>query len=201
MNKLGGRVDFLKNIDFNDNKIRIAIVLILVVILVVFLKWKRTTKGGGKISRLFEKLGSKKSKMVGKKSGKKSGKRSTKKQSKREIRRSARNTTHSSGDENFEDGVEDNFDDSESSEDAGDGAISAALRSDAEELYGLVHEGLAKGIQQDEFERIAGEFADEYSFIELKQLYNSHIDRNLDPIKTITVTDYIRILQKEDEDF
>lgn len=186
MNKLGGRIEFLKNIDFTDNKVRIAIVVILVVVLLIFLKWQQSKKNGDTTDGFLSKF-KKKSKSS------KKGSRRSKKGSKRTSRKSKRVV---------DDDLGDNFDDSESDSDdnTGGGAITSALRNDAEDLYNLVHEGLAKGMQQDQFESIAGDLADEYSFIELKQLYNSHIDRNMDPLKSITVTDYINILRKEDDD-
>jgi hypothetical protein len=70
----------------------------------------------------------------------------------------------------------------------------------AEELYNLVHESLCKGMQQDEFEEVAGELAGGIAFIELKQMYNQCIDKSMDPMQTITVEDYVRVLKKEDAD-
>jgi hypothetical protein len=69
---------------------------------------------------------------------------------------------------------------------------------DAEELYNLVHEPLCKGLQVDEFEEIVGDLAGPIVFIELKQLYNQCTEKNMDPMRTVTLQDYVRILKKED---
>lgn len=72
------------------------------------------------------------------------------------------------------------------------------LREDAEELYNLVHEGMCSGMQQSEFEQAVDDLADAFIFIELKQLYNQCIDKNMDPEKAITINDYIRVLKREE---
>lgn len=76
-------------------------------------------------------------------------------------------------------------------------SVDPNVRADAQELFNLVHEGLAKGMQKTEFRAVVGDLADDYTFIELKQLYNDREKRNMDPLKTIDVTDYIKILQAE----
>lgn len=184
---------FLQKIDFKDNKVRIALIVILVVVLVVFLKYRQSKQGDEKFS-LFP---SKKKEKAKSKKGKKSKKSKKSKRGRKAI--SSADEEEEDYDNELEDNYDDSDSDSDSDEDIGRSSISAALRADAEELYGLVHEGLAKGMQQEDFERVAGDLADEYSFIELKQMYNSYIDRNLDPMREIKMTDYIRILQKEDE--
>lgn len=71
------------------------------------------------------------------------------------------------------------------------------INKDAEELYNVVHDGLCNGIQNEEFEELAGDLADTSIFIELKQMYNQCTQKGLDPNKTITVNDYVRILKEE----
>jgi len=73
-------------------------------------------------------------------------------------------------------------------------------QDDAEELYNLIHEALCKDIQHDEFEEIVGDLAGPMVFIQLKQLYNQCIEKNLDPMRTITVHDYTRILKESDNE-
>lgn len=73
------------------------------------------------------------------------------------------------------------------------------INKDAEELYNLAHDGLCNGIQQEEFEEIAGDLASTSIFIELKQAYNQCRQKGMDPNKNITVEDYIQILKEEDK--
>ena len=90
-------------------------------------------------------------------------------------------------------------DDSEETNDDDDDSVDEEqnISDDAEELYSLTHEALCKGIQQEEFEEIVGDLADSIVFIELKQLYNQCTEKNMDPMRTITIEDYQRILKKE----
>lgn len=76
---------------------------------------------------------------------------------------------------------------------------SGNVADDAKELYDLVHNDLAGGMQIDAFEDIAGDLAgDEPSevFIALKQKYTEAIDSNRDPLRSVTVKDYSEILKK-----
>jgi hypothetical protein len=82
-------------------------------------------------------------------------------------------------------------------EDDSDEEIDTNLRADAEEVYNLTHEGLVKGMQANEFKRLVGDLATDMQFIELKQLYNDHRQRGLDPMRSISVVDYIKILKSE----
>ena len=84
----------------------------------------------------------------------------------------------------------------EESSSSDDDEIDEALRGDAEELYNLAHEGLLKGIQKEDFKQLVGDLADDYVFIQLKQLYNEKEKNNQDP-RSISVVDYIQILQDE----
>ncbi len=93
--------------------------------------------------------------------------------------------------------VEEDEEDDEDNNEDDDKEVSPDVRGDAEELYNLAHEGLAKGIQKSAFMQLVGDLADDYTFIQLKQLYKDREDRNMDPLKSITVTDYIKILQNE----
>jgi len=75
------------------------------------------------------------------------------------------------------------------------------LVEDARELFGLVHDDLAQGMQLDEFEDLAGDLAGENPeevYIELKQLYNSAMDDNKDPSKSVSLDDYIEVLENSD---
>jgi len=76
---------------------------------------------------------------------------------------------------------------------------SGNVAEDAKELYDLVHNELAGGMQIDAFEDIAGDLAgDEPSevFIALKQKYTEAIDSNRDPLRSVTVKDYSEVLKK-----
>lgn len=154
-----------------------AVIVMLIILLVLYLKFGRKEKA----------TGSKKTKKSGKK-----GKREHKAPAKKGRRRP-------SDDEDPGDGPQESFssqmdkDDSDSSSESED----ADLREDAEELYNYVHEGMCNGMQQSEFEELVDDLADSFHFIELKQLYNQCIDKNMDPAKTITVRDYINVLKKE----
>lgn len=85
----------------------------------------------------------------------------------------------------------------EEDEDDSDEEIDVNLRADAEEVYNLTHEGLVKGMQANDFKRLTGDLATDMQFIELKQLYNDHRERGLDPMRSISVVDYIKILRTE----
>jgi hypothetical protein len=73
------------------------------------------------------------------------------------------------------------------------------LRADAEELFGMVHDGLSKGMQQDEFKQLAGDLASGLDFVELKQIYNQCSEKGLDPERTVTVEEYVRVLRKNSD--
>lgn len=73
------------------------------------------------------------------------------------------------------------------------------MRKDAEELYELVHRRLCNGMQQEEFEEAVGDLADNFVFIELKQLYNQTLQRRMDPDESIQVDDYVQILRREND--
>lgn len=88
-------------------------------------------------------------------------------------------------------------DDDDDEDNSDDGEIDLELRGDAEELFNLAHEGLAKGMQKSDFQQLVGDLADDYTFIELKQLYNNKRKNNKNPMDTITVVDYIKILKNE----
>jgi hypothetical protein len=76
---------------------------------------------------------------------------------------------------------------------------SGNIADDAKELFDLVHNNMASGMQIDAFEDAAGDLAgDDPSeiFVNLKQKYTQAIDDNRDPMRSVTVKDYIQILQK-----
>ena len=75
------------------------------------------------------------------------------------------------------------------------------LVEDARELYNLVHEDLAQGMQLDEFEDLAGDLAGENPeevYIDLKQLYNEAMDNNMDPSKQVSLDHYIEVLENSE---
>lgn len=67
---------------------------------------------------------------------------------------------------------------------------------DAEELFNLVHDQMASGMQSGDFMEIAGDIADDLTFIEIKQLYNDATNKKEDPSHAVTVDDYIDVLKK-----
>jgi hypothetical protein len=79
-------------------------------------------------------------------------------------------------------------------EDGDDGEVS----SDAEELFNLVHEGLCNGMQNDEFREIVGSLADDFVFIELKQLYSEATRKKMDCREAVTLEDYANVLARVD---
>jgi len=150
---------------------RVPIIIALVVLLIVVFIWKR--RKGGKTS-------------------KKGGKKTSKKVSKRAPVRAAKNT---SSDEDYD---ASEFDDDESEENEKP-AASGDIAADARELYDLVHNDLAGGMQIDAFEDAAGDLAGDDSaevFVALKQKYTEAIDANRDPSRSISVKDYIEVLKK-----
>lgn len=67
--------------------------------------------------------------------------------------------------------------------------------SNAQALYNIAHENLAKGMGQDEFLQLAGELGDPIIYIHLKQLYTIAREDGNDPLNTVTVEDYERVLK------
>ena len=194
---LGKAGDFFKNLSLDDPKVKIAIVIVLVVVLVLFLRW-RNSKTNKKSTT--EKVSGNKSKK--KKSGKENANSTRTKDSgggKSNAGLGGRisgflgNPFGGNSEKTSNNEAEENEDDSSL-----DGQIDEELREDAQELFDLVHEGLAKDMDKDEFSNLVGDLADSYTYIQLKQLYNDRISRNMNPLRTITVTDYIKILRDEE---
>lgn len=70
---------------------------------------------------------------------------------------------------------------------------------DAKELFDLVHNDMASGMQIEAFEDAAGDLAGDdpsETFVNLKQKYTQAIDDNRDPMRSVTVKDYVQVLQK-----
>ncbi len=89
-------------------------------------------------------------------------------------------------------------DDDDGDDDGDDGGNEqTALEQDAEELYNLVHDSLINGMELDDFQETVGDLANSFIYIELKQLYNSCLQRKMNPAETVTVEDYVKILEKE----
>lgn len=147
-----------------------ALVIILIVLIVCYLGYNARNSVKKIIPGKSGKTNSK-SKSKSGKSGKKSGKKAKSKSKNSET-----------------------VDDSDNEEEERD-----AVEKDAEELFNLVHDGLCNNMQKEEFEEIAGDLADGFVFIELKQIYNQAIQRKMDPSNSITVEDYIKVLKKESD--
>jgi hypothetical protein len=130
---------------------------------------------------------------------KKEGLKKTKKTKKsKKTRKTKRNNRRKAQERRTQ---QDDEDTSEDEEDENEENVEdRKIADDAEELYNLVHDALCKGIQHEEFEEIAGDIAGNIAFIDLKQLYNQCLEKKMDPMRVITVQDYIRILKKEDGD-
>lgn len=149
---------------------KLPIVIALVVLLIVIFLWKRSEGVKGT-------KGTK---------GRKGGKKATKKREKHSNR--ADDTGAGNDDDDEDDGDEDTTPTKK-----GD------VAEDAKELYDLVHNELAAGMQIDAFEEAAGDLAgDEPSevFVALKQKYTEAIDANRDPSRVVSVRDYIEVLKK-----
>jgi len=158
------------------NKYTALLVLLLILIIAYFFVWRSSGKGS-------------------KKGGKK---KKSKKKTRKGRRGRAGKGRAAASDDDSEPDEEDEDDDVADASGDDDDEEGDKLREDAEELYNLVHEGLCKGMQQDDFEELAGDIAGDISFIELKQMYNQCTDRKMDPMKVITIEDYVRVLKKED---
>ena len=165
--------EFLKKLDIGQ--LKLAAVAVLIIVIFVVYKWRKGKK---------EKVQPKKK--TPSKSTSDTKKRSSKSKPKSKPK-DDEGGDGESGDENM-------------SNQNGDDEIDENLRGDAEELFNLAHEGLAKGMQKNDFKTLVGDLADDYTFIQLKQLYNDRERRNMNPLTTIHVTDYIKILQKEGEE-
>jgi len=147
---------------------RVPIIIALVVLLIVVFIWKR-----------------RKSTTKGKKSSKKSSKKGGK------PKGAPRQSNNNDGDDDDYDD-----DDTESYEKP---SSSGDIAGDAKELYDIVHNELAGGMQIDEFEDAAGDLAGDDAaevFVALKQKYTESIDSNRDPMRSVTVKDYIEVLKK-----
>ena len=142
-----------------------AIIGLVVLIIVIFI-WKR---------RGTEKQKNKKTKS--KSSPKPSGKKPSRKQPEQE---------------DFEDGDDDGPQQRDAPQASGN------VSEDAKELYNLVHNELAGGMQIDAFEEVAGDLAGEQPsevFVALKQKYTEAIDANRDPLRSVTLKDYVEVLK------
>jgi len=175
----------------------VAVIIILIIIIVLYLRFGRKDvskkeKASNKSSR--DTRGSRNSKRSGGRKEKASGgnRKSSPKKNGRNSR-SNRNSRHDEENPREKQTVDFHNDDDDSSSSEDDD-----LHEDAEELYNLVHEGMCTGMQQSEFEQAVDDLADAFIFIELKQLYNQCIDKSMDPEKTISVNDYVRILKREE---
>lgn len=68
--------------------------------------------------------------------------------------------------------------------------------SNAQALYNIAHENLANDMGQDEFLQLAGNMGTPIIYIHLKQLYTMAKDEGKDPLKSVTVEDYERVLKE-----
>ena len=163
--------EFLKKLDIGQ--LKLAVVAVLIIVIFVVYKWRKGKK---------EKVQPKK-----KPTQRKGGKTKSKSAGSKPKPKKEDNDDDSEGDENMDGG------------DHG-GDVDENTRGDAEELFNLAHESLSKGMQKNDFKTLVGDLADDYTFIQLKQLYNDRERRNMNPLTTIDVTDYIKILQNEQKD-
>lgn len=69
----------------------------------------------------------------------------------------------------------------------------------AQELYNLVHDRMASGMQSDEFLEVAGDGVDNLTYIEIKQLYNDARNKSQDPSQSVSIKDYANVLNKRSE--
>jgi len=147
--------------------LRMGAIIGLVVLIIIFFIWKR---------RGTEKQKNKKTK------SKSSPKASTKKPSKKQPE---------------EDDFEEEDDEPQQRQRDAPQA-SGNVSEDAKELYNLVHNELAGGMQIDAFEEVAGDLAGEQPsevFVALKQKYTEAIDANRDPLRSVTLKDYVEVLK------
>ena len=150
---------------------KIIAVIIIVVLIAIYFFWKKRTLNTEKVNN--------------KKSGRKS------KRKRKPLRSRRINNTSFEHDE-------DEYDETEQDEDEYDETEQDDITEDAIELYDLVHDRMASGMGSKEFMEIAGDLADDLTFIEIKQLYNDASNKNEDSSQSITVDDYIEVLKKMD---
>jgi len=165
----------------------VAVIIILIIIIVLYLRFGRK-----EVSKK-EKASNKDSRKSNRESRRGKEKATGKGNRKSSPKRNGRNKNHDEENPREKQTVDFHNDDDDSSSSEDDD-----LHEDAEELYNLVHEGMCTGMQQSEFEQAVDDLADAFIFIELKQLYNQCIDKSMDPEKTISVNDYVRILKREE---
>lgn len=70
----------------------------------------------------------------------------------------------------------------------------------AQELYNRVHDRMVNDMKSDEFLDVAGELADNLTYIELKQLYNDAKNKKLDSNQTVSIQDYAQVLDKRQKE-
>lgn len=147
-------------------KYQIPIIIVLVLLLVLIFYWRRRGK---------EKL---------------KGKKKSNTKNKKNTKTSKRSSNLSADEQKLEEELEEINGDNEEADDD--------LIADARELYDLIHEDMAGGMQLDGFEDMAGDLAGgdpAEVFIEIKQMYTDAINKNMDPLRTVTVEDYVKALQ------
>jgi len=106
---------------------------------------------------------------------------------------------HLQGTEAEADEEEDEGDEGEEGEEgAGSNAGADAKTSErAARLFKKVHRQMTAGIEQDEFQRLAGADGGGFVFPMLAQLYNKAKQEGRDPLQTITAREYRQVLQDE----
>lgn len=150
------------------SRYKIPVIIILVVLIIAVFIWKKRAE-----------------KMIPKKNSKKGNKKVVKKQKKTD--------THMTNDDNDNDNDDNDKDEQSVHNQSGN------VAEDAKELFDLVHNDMASGMQIDAFEDAVGDLAGDdpsETFVNLKQKYTQAIDDNRDPIRSVTVKDYVQILQK-----
>lgn len=84
-------------------------------------------------------------------------------------------------------------------DDSDDESDTDDIHERAEELYKAVHSSFVEDADMDAITALSNEI-DNFIYIDLKQLYNNAIEKNLNPNNAITVKDYIEVLEKNNTD-
>lgn len=155
-----------------DTKKSYIIAIVILIVLIVITFWLK--------SRRTRKKKSKSKSKSGKDNGRRSGKRSGSKSESKGDGFFGRMFGKSSKDDDQED-------DHDASEDEN-------VKSDAQDLFNLVHEGMASEMSDSDFTQVAGDLADSDVYIQLFQLYNNAKENGKNPMTAVTVKDYEKIL-------
>lgn len=117
------------------------------------------------------------------KSSNKKGKKSVKKTLKKKISKAKPKSSPKT------ESAKDRDDDVEESEDEDE-------EDNVQELYNMIHENMVRGMTADEFKKVAGEYGNSMTYLNLKQLYNKAGDESE---KAVTISQYRTVLNGEAE--